>query len=352
MIEYKTGDLLAEQTHALVNTVNCVGVMGRGIALQFKRVFPENFKAYAAQCKLGKVKPGHVFVFETSQIFPRYIINFPTKRGWRADSRIEDIQSGLKSLVKKIRERNIQSIAIPPLGSGLGKLDWPEVRACIEGAMAELHNVKIIVYEPHEELADKRGSRPSKTPKMTPGRAVLVDLMDRYVCALLDPFFTLLEAHKLMYFMQGAGEPLRLKFVKAPYGPYAENLRHVLKDIEGYLISGYADGGDAPDKPLDLIPGAIEDAHAFLKKKKRTQERFEKVADLVEGFESSFGLELLSTVHWIIKEEKAKTFDELAKKTYSWNERKKEFSRYQLKVAADRLSQKGWIEGFVTPNSA
>ena len=345
MIEYKTGDILAEEAEALVNTVNCVGIMGRGIALQFKRAYPENFKVYAVRCKRNEMQPGHVFVFETGGILPpRYIINFPTKRHWRGKSRIEDIESGLVSLKEEIRSRGIRSIAIPPLGSGLGGLDWPEVRARLEAALVEFDEVKVVIFEPGGELVDKRANRSSDVPKMTPGRAVLVGLMDRYLRGLLDPFVTLLEVHKLMYFMQAAGEPLRLRFTKAVYGPYAENLRHALNPIEGHLVTGYADGGDAPGKQLELVPGALEDAHAFLGEKADTQARFEKVADLVEGFESSFGLELLATVHWVIGEEKARTFDDVAELTYDWNERKKQFSRRQIRIAFDVLSEKGWIE--------
>ena len=179
--------------------------------------------------------------------------------------------------------------------------------------------------------------------KMTPGRAALVGLMDCYVRGLLDPFVTLLEVQKLMYFMQVAGEPLRLKFVKATYGPYAENLRHVLNAIEGYLVSGYADGGDAPDKELELVPGALEDAHAFLESAPETQARFERVSALIEGFESSFGLELLSTVHWVASEEKILDFDDIVNHTYTWSEKKKQFSRRQIKIAFDVLAEKGWI---------
>ena len=345
MIEYKTGDILAEEAEALVNTVNCVGIMGRGIALQFKRAYPANFKAYTARCKRNEMRPGRVFVFETGEMLPaRYIINFPTKRHWRGKSRIEDIESGLVSLKEEIRSRGIRSIAIPPLGSGLGGLDWPEVRARLEAALVEFDEVKVVIFEPGGEPVDKRANRSSKVPKMTPGRAVLVGLMDRYLRGLLDPFITLLEVHKLMYFMQAAGEPLRLRFTKAVYGPYAEKLRHVLNPIEGHLVSGYADGGDAPGKQLELVPGALEDAQAFLGKKADTQVRFEKVADLVEGFESSFGLELLATVHWVIGKEKARTFNDVAELTYAWNERKRQFSRRQIKIAFDVLSEKGWIE--------
>ncbi len=182
--------------------------------------------------------------------------------------------------------------------------------------------------------------------KMTSGRAALVGLMNCYLRGLIDPFVTLLEVHKLMYFMQVAGEPLRLKFVKATYGPYAENLRHVLNAIEGHLVSGYTDGGDAPDKELELVPGALDDAHAFLKTAPETHARFERVSALIEGFESSFGLELLSTVHWVASEEKILDFDDIVNHTYAWSERKKQFSRRQIKIAFDILSEKGWIEHF------
>ncbi|MDD9869302.1 MAG: macro domain-containing protein [Gammaproteobacteria bacterium] len=344
MIEYKTGDILSEQTDALVNTVNCVGVMGRGIALQFKRNFPENFKAYASLCKQGKMQPGRVFVFETKQtIRPRYIINFPTKRHWRGKSRIEDIESGLESLVKEIRSLGIQSIAIPPLGSGLGGLNWTEVHARIQAALEGLDDVSVVIYEPGGEPADGQFNQSKDVPKMTEGRAVLIKLIERYLHGLLDPFVTLLETHKLMYFMQVAGEPLRLKFDKGIYGPYARNFRHVLNEIEGHMISGYTDGSDEPDKQLELVPGAIEDAEAFLEKYPETNERFGKVANLVEGFESGFGLELLSTVHWVVEEEQAQTMDGIEKRIYGWNERKRQFSQRQIEIAVDVLANKGWI---------
>jgi uncharacterized protein YwgA len=180
-------------------------------------------------------------------------------------------------------------------------------------------------------------------PKMTTGRAVLVGLMHRYLGGLLDPFVTLLEVHKLMYFQQEAGEYLRLRYHKAPYGPYAENLRHVLHTVEGHFISGYADGDDHPGKQLELVPGAIEDATAVLESHPRTRERFDKVADLVEGFESSFGLELLSTVHWVVKREGAHNLTDVAAHTYAWNTRKRQFSPRQIELALDRLSAKDWI---------
>jgi O-acetyl-ADP-ribose deacetylase (regulator of RNase III) len=237
MIRFVQGDILRAETEALVNTVNCVGVMGRGIALQFKNVFPANFKSYEAACQKGEVQPGRMLVFDTGELTnPRYIINFPTKRHWRGKSRIEDVQAGLAALVEEIRALQIRSIAIPPLGSGLGGLDWAEVRPLIARALAVLPEVEVLIFEPGG-LPDPRANRSSDVPQMTAGRAALLGLMNRYLAALMDPFITLLEVHKLMYFLQAAGQPLRLRYVKAPLGPYAENLRHVLREIEGHFIS-------------------------------------------------------------------------------------------------------------------
>ncbi len=348
MIEYKTGDILTEDVTALVNSVNCVGIMGRGIALQFRNVFPDNFDAYAEACKRDEVQPGRLFVFETGQLTnPRYIINFPTKRHWRGKSRVEDIEAGLHSLVQEIKERNIRSIALPPLGSGLGGLEWSNVRPRIEAAFQELSDLRIVVFEPGGGPADERANRSSVVPNMTAGRAVLVSLMHRYLGGLLDPFVTLLEVHKLMYFMQEAGEPLRLDFQKGRFGPYAEKLRHVLRPIEGHLVSGYKDGGDAPQKQLELVPGAVEDSNAFLEDHAETRQRLAKVSNLVEGFESSFGLELLTTVHWVANKNRTATEYGVIDNVYSWDERKRQFSDRQIRLALRLLRDKGWLEADV-----
>ncbi len=345
MIEHKTGDILAEDAEALVNTVNCVGIMGRGIALQFKNAFPENFEAYKRACDRHEVQPGRMFVVENHKLSnPRYIINFPTKRHWRGKSRIEDIEAGLKALVNEIRERGIHSIAIPPLGSGLGGLDWAEVRPRIEKALSPLNGLRVIIYEPKgaPDAHDMVSSR--AVPKMTAGRAALVVLMHRYLAGLLDPFVSLLEVHKLMYFMQEAGEPLRLRYVQGTYGPYADNLRHVLKQMEGHLVSGYADGGDAPDKQLELVPGAVPDAAAFLEGNEEARSRFDRVADLVQGFETPFGLELLSTVHWVVTKKGVSSPAEVVEQTYAWNDRKRQFTPRQITLALKVLSDKHWLD--------
>lgn len=341
MIEHTTGDILQADTEALVNTVNCVGIMGRGIALQFKNAFPANFKAYEAACAKEEVQPGKMFVFETETLGnPKFIINFPTKRHWRGNSRMEDIESGLKALAQEIRNRGIRSVAIPPLGSGLGGLNWAEVRPRIEAALRVIEDLHVIIFEPNSAPV---ATKSRAVPNMTPGRAALVVLINRYLAGLMDPFVTLIEVQKLMYFMQQAGEPLRLNFIKHYYGPYADNLRHVLTKIEGHLVSGYRDGGDAPDKQLELVPGAVKDAEAFLAADSVTRSRFDRVGELVEGFETPFGLELLATVHWVATRENATDANAAAAKVYAWNDRKNRFTPDQIAIAFKTLRHKGWL---------
>jgi len=345
-MDFKTGDILASNAEALVNTVNCVGIMGRGIALQFKKKFPANFKAYAAACEREDVQPGQMFVFSTGWLTgPKYIINFPTKRHWRGDSRLEDIESGLAALRNVILERGIQSIAVPPLGSGLGGLNWREVRPLIERELGTLDRVRIEVFEPNFESIPQPNSAGSKVPNMTPSRAALVGLVRSYLDGLLDPTVTLLEVHKLMYFMQLAGEPLNLTFKEAPYGPFAENLRYLLMKVEGYFLSGYADGGDAPTKQLQLVPGALDDAQRVIASHSDTGNRMQRVTDLVDGFETPFGLELLSTVHWVASRCEHCTETAIIQGTYAWNERKKQFTERQIHIALKVLTEKGWLRG-------
>ena len=201
----------------------------------------------------------------------------------------------------------------------------------------------MLVFEPKGAPTNDKMAHVREVPKMTAGRAALVELMQRYLGGLLDPFVTLLEVHKLMYFMQEAGEPLRLQYVKHHYGPYAENLRHVLKAVEGHLIAGYADGGDAPDKPLTLVPGAVEDAKDYLDQHDISRARFERVTKLVEGFESPYGLELLATVHWVMSREGATQHESVERQVYSWNARKQQFTPRQLAIAEERLRSHGWL---------
>ena len=341
MINPTTGDIFTADAQALVNTVNCVGVMGRGLALQFKKAFPDNFAAYKTACDRKQVQPGEMFVFETGAITnPKYIINFPTKRHWRDKSRMEDIDSGLLALVQEIRQRQIRSIAIPPLGSNLGGLQWSDVRPRIVAALRDLPNLQVILFEPS---GPPESVKLRNAPDMTPARAILIMLMNRYLGGFMDPFVSLLEIHKLMYFMQEAGEPLGLRYEKALYGPYAENLRHLLHTMEGHMIAGYADGGDAPDKQIELLPGALQDAEALLSDQPETMVRFDRVSQLVEGFEQPSSLEILATVHWVATREAANTPEDAVAAAHAWNDRKQQFSPRRIGIAFAALQDKGWL---------
>lgn len=149
MIRLVRGDLLETDAEALVNPVNTVGVMGRGLARQFKEAFPDNFRAYAAACKAGDVVPGKMFIFATERaVEPRFIVNFPTKRHWRSKSRLEDIEAGLAALVDDVDRLGIRSLAIPPLGCGLGGLAWDRVRPLIESSFADCADVDVQIFAP------------------------------------------------------------------------------------------------------------------------------------------------------------------------------------------------------------
>ncbi|MEX0725734.1 MAG: macro domain-containing protein [Planctomycetaceae bacterium] len=338
MIELQSGDILQANAEALVNTVNCVGIMGRGVALQFRKAFPENFQAYQKICKREELQPGKMFVFNLNTFQnPHYIINFPTKRHWKGKSQLEDIKSGLAALVHEVRNRGIASVAIPPLGCGLGGLDWKVVRPLIETAFESIPEVHTILFEPTGTPSTDVIVKPQKAPKMTAGRAALLALIRQYLNAAMDTGATLLEIHKLMYFMQSAGEPLRLRYVKAPYGPYAENLRHVLNEIEGHFIKGYGDGEDDPEKEIFVVESAVNKATEFLKSHPETLSRFEDVAKLIEGFETPYGMELLSTVDWVRRQESARTVKEAIKLIHSWSERKGRIPNEHIQLAWEAL---------------
>jgi O-acetyl-ADP-ribose deacetylase (regulator of RNase III) len=343
MLEYRHGNLLEADTQALINTVNCVGVMGKGIALQFKQAFPENFKQYAKACKENKVVPGEMFVVPIESLFDptRYIINFPTKRHWKGASKIEDIESGLHALVDVLQKYNIQSVAVPALGCGNGGLDWRDVRPMVEEAASQLSDTRFVVYPPSNHIsADKIVVRTTK-PTLTRARALLLKIMDIYG----RPGYELstLEIQKLSYFLQEAGEPLQLKFEKAQYGPYAENLNHVLQRLDGHYIRGY---GDRSQKArIYLLDGVVEEATEYLSSlhDPTVETTLMYTAKIIEGYETPYGLELLSTTDWIMKHDESARLDvgTTVHAFQSWNERKKKlFAEKHIRVAWNNLNER------------
>lgn len=348
MIELTRGNLLKAPVEALVNTVNCVGYMGKGIALQFKQAFPDNFKTYEAACHAGDVVPGRMLVHDNGGLVnPRYIINFPTKRHWKGKSRLEDIESGLNALVADVQRLGIRSIAVPPLGCGLGGLQWQVVRPMIEQAFAVLPGVRVLLFEPAGAPDAKTMPVRTQRPNLTPARALFIKLMEAY--SALDYSRSLLEVQKLAYFLQVAGEPLRLHYEPAHYGPYAANLNKVLEVMEGHFIRGYGDS-QKPDAQIELLPGAVEEATAVLMNRQDSVARLEQVAELIEGFETPYGMELLATTHWVAHfggrqaEAPAVDVDAATDLIHAWNLRKQRlFKPEHIRAAWMRLEQQGWM---------
>lgn len=348
MIIEASGNLLRSDADALVNTVNTVGVMGKGIALQFRRAYPEMFASYAAAARAGDVSIGRMHVWETGSLTgPRFIINFPTKRHWRAPSRLADIDAGLKDLVGVVRDRHIGSIAIPPLGCGNGGLRWSEVEPIIRAAFEPLPDVTVHLFAPSG--APKAAEMPSggSHKPLTRGRAALIDTLARYQVRALA--VSPVEVQKLMYFLQAAGEPLRLDFVKGHYGPYADNLRHVLQTLEGQYLTGYGDGS-APvlsAEPIEPLPGAADAARRELEKAAETKQRIDRVLDLADGFESMYGMELLGSVHWIGANENLEPLPSvtgIAASVSAWTARKgRLFTTEHIDAAYETLRDKRWL---------
>lgn len=337
------GDLLKQtDVDAIVNTVNCVGVMGKGIALQFKKKWPDNFVEYAKSCKLGHLRPGKVHIYKLEQsTYPFFIINFPTKEHWREKSKIEYIRNGLNDLIQKMKDLNISSIAIPPLGCGNGGLSWDLVKPLIEEAFRELPEVEVKLFEPN--YTPKKIENNSTKPHMTPGRAILLKLISIY--RSMNYAISNIEIQKLAYFLQEAGADLKLKFNKHYYGPYADNLRHVLNRIDDHFIRGVGDS--VFESEIELIESALQEADNFIRNSdnKDLEIQLQKVANLIDGFQSPYGMELLSSVHWLASYEHAKNADEVFIKIQHWNARKsKIMQESHVKTAWQRLEEYNWIK--------
>lgn len=347
MINMAHGNLLNADVDALVNTVNTEGVMGKGIALQFKRAYPQVYDRYKADCDEGLVEIGKMHVVDLGGMGggASWVINFPTKRHWKSKSRLNDIQAGLDSLVETIRSLKIRSIAVPPLGCGHGGLAWSDVEPLIRKSLGGVPNLRVELYAPSgAPEADVMPNRTDK-PKLTPGRAAVIALMSRYKSAMLDPLVRLLEVHKLMYFLQEAGEPLRLSFDKGKFGPYSPNLRHVLNKMESHYLCGFGDGQDSPMKPIQLLEGAEDEAQEFLVGRSETQANMERVAALIEGYEDPYGLELLGSVHWVMMHDREAidSLDKVVNLVHSWNPRKAGLMKPEhIQKAWDRLKSRDW----------
>ncbi|GAB3378559.1 macro domain-containing protein [Spongiibacter taiwanensis] len=350
MITYLQGNLLDAEVEALVNTVNTVGVMGKGIALMFKERFPQNMQEYAQACKAGEVQTGRMFVTKTGELMgPKWVVNFPTKQHWKAKSKMEWIESGLEDLRRFIEENRLQSIAIPPLGAGNGGLNWQEVKPLVERALGDLEGVNILVFEPTAKYQNV--SKKSGVNTLTPARALVAELVRRYW--ILGMECSLLEIQKLAWFLQrvidakGLDNQLKLDFEANYYGPYANNLTHLLNALDGSYLK--ADKRIPDSQPLDVI--AFNDnkkdfVEAYLATEAKAYlPTLEQTSQLIDGFESPFGMELLSTVDWLVVKDNCELALGSIKEGMArwpagkqWAERKLNlFDDKSLQIAIDRL---------------
>ncbi len=323
MIHYKKGDLFESGAEALVNTVNTVGVMGKGIALQFKNMFPDNFKIYSNACKKKELKVGQLLVTEEIKLFAerKIIINFPTKTNWRQPSKYEYVEDGLVELINVIKEKNIKSIAIPPLGAGNGGLNWNKVKQILERHLSDV-SCEIFIYEPNAAIKEVLKK---ERVKLTPARAMLLSVL--YELVRNGEFVSEFAAEKVAYFLQrfGAKKIFKLNFQPNFYGPYSGRVKHVLHYLNGSYIMGYSSEDKKPFEELGIVRDAEKDVEDFLNKLENAENKVivEKTKKFLSGFYSPFGLELLSTIDFIIIKKKVIKQEEITKELENWSSRKK-----------------------------
>ncbi len=351
MMQFTKGNVLDADVEALVNTVNTVGVMGKGIALMFKEAFPENFEEYRAACDRGEVVVGSIFTYELPAKLtggPRWILNFPTKKHWRHKSKIEWIEDGLRDLRRIIQEKNIRKVAIPPLGCGHGGLSWNVVKRLIHETLGDLEGVEFHVYQPtstYQNVAKRKG-----VEKLTPARALIAELVRRYL--LLGIECSLLEIQKLAFFLDreirraALGDPLKLAFAARRYGPYADRLRHLLDSLDGSYL--HSDKRISDARHTDSIwfdESKTDRVAAFLGSEAKVFEPvLERTFEFIDGFESPHGMELLSTVAWLLEERGCDPTAESARRGLDdWPDnagkrKQRLFDNRMLGLALDRLT--------------
>lgn len=342
MIHYVTGNLLAAPDEALVNTVNTVGVMGKGIALQFKDSYPYNFSMYQQACKEGSIFPGKLLVTRDSNLSgdSKWIINFPTKKDWKHRSKYEYIENGLKDLVRVIDKYQIKSIAIPPLGCGNGGLKWSNVKEMMEMHLSAL-NVEVHIYQPNEAVGEilKREANRRDT-KLTPARAMLLYALFYYES--LGENSSLFVANKLAYFMQLLGEPSfgKLKFVAGHYGPYCTQVGYILHDINGKYIKGLEQMKIGAFDSLELQYSTIKEVSTYVRTKLKQDQidRLKLLIKLISGFQSALSLEILASVAYVRNENTGIDLTQTITQIQNWSPRKKHlFKEKYIQIAYSYL---------------
>lgn len=331
--------MLKADADALVNTVNTVGVMGKGIALQFKEAFPYNNKEYIKACKAKSLMPGKLLsVWDSNLLYgKKLIINFPTKTHWRKPSEYEYISKGLTALVELIKKENIKSIAIPPLGAGNGGLDWGKVKPMIIQALSDLP-VEVQIYEPNASIKEVlQNQETKKEVKLTTARASL--LYSLFAFESFGEYSSLFAANKLAYFLQRMGQNLKLDFKPYHYGPYAIGVEKVLYYLNGSYINGLEQGQAKPFESLILNYEKWDTVNEYVQAMDpEDKNRLNHLLNFLKNFTSELSLEILSTVDFILYKNPKYTVDEVMNAI--WTPRKKElFKRESIERAYNHLSE-------------
>jgi len=340
LMKFLKGDLFESNADALVNTVNTVGVMGKGVAFQFKKLFPHNYNIYKKRCESKDFQIGDLLLVEDENILTgkKLIINFPTKKHWRHPSKYEYIQIGLEKLKTVIIERNIKSIAIPPLGSGNGGLKWDRVKEMMIKALDNL-NTEIYIYEPNKKI---RKALLKEKVKLTPARAMLMYMLFQLVRN--GEFVSEFACEKLCYFLQrfGAKGYFKLQYSKRYYGPYSGTVRHLMSTLNGSYLAGYDSKDTKPFEYVDILQDGEKLILDYIKNKDELKKIVDETSDFLDGFYSYFGLELLSSIDFILQTNKATELNQVVENLNSWNTRKKELfaDDYRIEVAYNHLKNR------------
>lgn len=345
MIELTKGNLLASSDGVLVNTVNTVGVMGKGIALQFKDEFPHNYAVYVETCRKGELYPGTLLTVKDRSI--RYgekvIVNFPTKVHWRNSSKYEYIQKGLVALRDLIITNKVESISIPPLGCGNGGLDWSKVKPMIMESLSGLDTL-IHLYEPSADVTEvlKSTARPIGDVSLTPERAMMLYALFFYE-TLGEPA-NLFAANKLVYFMKRLGEPafVKYKFAPAHFGPYSTQVGRALHQLNGKYLTGLEQMDLRAFDPLTLQYDTWEEVKQYVSEilSVASRQRLAQLVALVSGFQSTLSLEVLATVDFVRNENPGISLEDTIRKVWEWSDRKKAlFKERYIQIAYEHLKE-------------
>jgi len=335
MITYTQGNMFDAQVDAIINTVNLVGVMGKGVAFQFKERFPENYRVYQEACK------NHTIGIGNSLVVPAVwhgrhilIVNFPTKVHWRNPSEYLYVERGLDNLAEILKQYSIKSIAVPPLGAGNGGLEWERVRAMIANKLSSV-DCDVQVFEPgHDSVLRYR------SVKLTPAKALLVYMLD--VLRKKEQSLSTFSAVKLVYFMQkcGADSLFKMQFVPYTFGPYCDQVKKMLHSLDGAYITGYEDIAKKPFEPFGLIDESFAAVKSMVESDMLLLDLVHRTERLLEGYWDEYGMELLSTVDYIITKRGAGAMsaEDIHQGISAWSERKEKlFGSADLQVVQTHL---------------